>query len=228
MILHNKPRFFTLFFALALSWASTLHAATKPLKVLCFGDSITAGSHINDSFVLKNSWVNLLEARSGGTLQCINAGRSGRKTSGKQQLIPVMKKNPKVDIVILFLGVNDLRNSKQAVLEQCVTNTQWMIDKVKANYGAQIKLIVLSSPGIVPEVMSKHFYNMGYNEKEQVMLNKLRPLYKALAKKNDCLFIDLWGVVTSKYYHEGLHPELPGQAQIAEAVWNGYIKQRTH
>jgi lysophospholipase L1-like esterase len=134
-----------------------------------------------------------------------------------------MEKNPKVKTVILFLGVNDLRNSKPEILERCVTNTQWMIDKVKETYGTNTQIMVLSSPGIVAEVMAEKFRKKGYDEKEQVMLNKLRPRYRELAEKNNCLFVDLWGVVSPKYYHEGLHPELPGQAQIAEAVWNGLV-----
>jgi len=219
----NRHLFNSLTLILVVAVTLTLNAAQNPVRVLCFGDSITEGTHINGKWHGGNSWVNRLENRSGGTLKCINAGRSGRKTSQKQELLPFLKKQKDIDVVILYLGVNDLRVPTEKVLTNCVVNTEWMINKARDAYGEQLKIIILGSPGINASKMIPHFYKMGYDEKEQAMLNRLRPLYKKLAEKKHCDFLDLWGVVSPQNYHEGLHPNIAGQTQTAEAIWIYYI-----
>ena len=63
---------------------------------------------------------------------------------------------------------------------------------------------------------------MGFNEKEQAMLNKLRVHYKQLAAESSCSYLDLWGVVSKGNYTDGLHPNLDGQKQISEKVWQHF------
>lgn len=48
--------------------------ADKPLRVLCFGDSITAGTNIDGKYTLGRSWIDLLEAESDEQLASINEG----------------------------------------------------------------------------------------------------------------------------------------------------------
>jgi acyl-CoA thioesterase-1 len=71
-------------------------------KVVCFGDSITYGA-----LVEQHSWVWLLSSHH-ADVNFINAGRSGRKTTDKAELLPVLTQHSDADYYLIFLGVNDL------------------------------------------------------------------------------------------------------------------------
>ncbi len=102
----DKYLFKPLVLILLIAATLTLNAAQTPIRVLCFGDSITEGTHIKGRWTKGNSWVNILEKRSGGTLKCINAGRSGRKTSQKQELLPFLNKQIEfIKLIVLIISV---------------------------------------------------------------------------------------------------------------------------
>ncbi len=203
-------------------FAGVVASAVNAERVLCFGDSITQGTYIDGKYELNNSWVNILEECSGGTLVAINAGRSGRKTSDRNELSGQIERTKNIDRVLFFLGVNDLRVARESILENCVSNTAWMVEKARAEYGDP-KITIMSSPGLVVGSVSGRFHKKGYDEKEQIMLGKLRGKYREYAEKSNCHFLDLWGVVSPKNYSDGLHPDLAGQKQIAECVWIDYV-----
>ena len=200
--------------------------AKEVLRVLCFGDSVTLGTFVNGKYVINRSWVNILQELVGDKIQMINLGRVGRKTSNKAELIKVIKQNEGIDHLILFLGINDLSIANEDVLNSCVTNTDWMVKK-SCNAYKDVKITIVSSPGLSIGNVIERWHNAGYNEKEQAMLNKLRQKYKQYAETNNCNFIDLWGLVSKENYSDGLHPNLEGQQKIAEAVWNSLIKYDT-
>ena len=215
----NSKRIFASLALLITLSISALSAET----ILCFGDSITQGTYIDGKWNKGNSWVNMLEERSGGALKCINAGRSGRKTSDKKELLPILQKNKDVDRVIFYLGVNDLRISTYEVLKNCTINMKWMVAETRKAYGDDIKIVIIGLPGLSIGHVSQRFYKMGYNEEEQEMLDQLRVHYKKYASNSKCQFLDLWGVVSPQNYSDGLHPNLVGQAQTADAIWVDYI-----
>jgi lysophospholipase L1-like esterase len=78
--------------------------------VVCFGDSITYGAQVDG-----HSWVYFLSQKHPG-IDFVNAGRSGRKTSDKKELLPVLKKYPNANYYLIFLGVNDLKNGNDSMV----------------------------------------------------------------------------------------------------------------
>ncbi|KAA9038051.1 hypothetical protein FW778_14905 [Ginsengibacter hankyongi] len=66
--------------------------------VVCFGDSITYGAKVDGK-----SWAYFLSQDHPG-VNFINAGRSGRKTSDKQELLPVVKQYSNAEYYLIFLG----------------------------------------------------------------------------------------------------------------------------
>ena len=93
-------------------------------QVVCFGDSITYGARVDGK-----SWVYFL-SQDHGSVDFINAGRSGRKTSDKQELLPVLKQHPSANYYLIFLGVNDLKNGNDSMVNSCISNVKWMISKI--------------------------------------------------------------------------------------------------
>lgn len=212
-----------IFFAIFFLTTCTHQAEEEALQILCFGDSITKGTFINNKFVQNNSWVNILQKLGGAKIQVINEGRIGRKTSDKEEILKALKQKRNVDHVILFLGINDLCMAREGILKNCITNTDWMVKRSRESH-KDAKITILSSPGLSIANVTERWYKSGYNEKEQDMLNKLRQKYREYAEMNKCNFLDIWGVVSEKNYSDGLHPNLKGQQQIAEVVWDSLIK----
>jgi lysophospholipase L1-like esterase len=192
---------------------------------LCFGDSITEGTYIDGDWVKYNSWVSEFQKLAGDSFEVINGGKSGRRTFDMDDVGEAVKTYAAIDHVVLFLGVNDLKISTTGVFENCVRNTETMIDRFREAYG-NAEVTILSSPGLdVPNVIPV-FANEGYDSNEQAMLDKLRFRYWDLAKKKHCHFIDLWGVVPPENIYDGLHPATIGQRQIAMAVWRHWKRTR--
>lgn len=191
-------------------------------RVLCFGDSITKGTYIKGKYVGTHNWVTMFDQLSGNKVQTLNGGRSGRKTSDMAGFEQTMNKYRSVDHLIIFLGVNDLRVATDSVLNDCVKNVRTMVESARKRYGQSLGVTMMSSPGLSIGNVSPRFYKLGYNEKEQAMLDKLRVHYKQLAAESSCSYLDLWGVVSKGNYTDGLHPNLDGQKQIADKVWQHF------
>ena len=183
-------------------------------KVVCFGDSITHGAKVDG-----HSWVYFL-SKGHKNINFVNAGRNGRKTSDKDQILPVLKENHDADYFLIFLGVNDLKDGNDSLVNVCVENMKWMINKIRET-NSKTKIVILSPSDINLKTMSVLNVKKKYNENTRQSLKKLEKRYKELAKEESAGFISLLKAVSPSNYADGLHPNLKGQQQIANAVWKG-------
>jgi acyl-CoA thioesterase I len=82
-------------------------ARAGSLKILAFGDSITAGYHLDRRLAFPALLEQMLKA-DGLPAEVINAGISGDTTAqGVQRIGWILKHHPKIDVVLLELGAND-------------------------------------------------------------------------------------------------------------------------
>ena len=186
-------------------------------KVVCFGDSITYGAQVDGK-----SWVYFLSQIHPG-VDFVNAGRSGRKTSDKDELLPVLKQNPNADYYLIFLGVNDLKDGTDSMVNTCVSNMKWMISKIKETDN-HAKIVILAPTDINLKTMNEINVKKKYNENTKQSLYKLEIKYKQLAKEQHTQFISLLHAVSKPNYADGLHPNVDGQKEIANVVWKGLNK----
>jgi len=184
-------------------------------QVVCFGDSITHGAHVNG-----HSWVYFLNQEHNNGVTFINEGRNGRKTADKLELLPVLKKYPHPDYFLIFLGANDLKDGTNAMVDQCVQNMKWMINKVRES-DKNIKIVILAPTDINLNLMSKINVRKKYDENTKHSLYELEKRYKKLAQEEHVHFLSLRHVVSRPNYVDGLHPNIKGQKEIAAAVWKG-------
>ncbi|MBO8130984.1 MAG: SGNH/GDSL hydrolase family protein [Candidatus Marinimicrobia bacterium] len=184
----------------------------NPLKIVAFGDSITAGTYLNGK-----SWVYHLDKQN-DKITVVNAGRNGRKTSDKHELIPVIQNNKDTDIFMIFLGVNDLKDGNDSLVENCVNNVSWMIDMLKQSI-PDVKIYLLSPCDINLETMSELNKQKKYNQNTKNSLYKLNKEYEKLAKRKKVEFISLLKSVSTQNYTDGLHPDSNGQTEIANTIW---------
>ncbi len=190
----------------------------KKIQVVCFGDSITKGAKVNG-----HSWVYFL-SKDHKNINFINEGRNGRKTSDKGELIPILKKYPNANYYLIFLGVNDLKDGNDSLVNNCIDNMKWMIKKIKET-NEEAKIILLSPANINLKTMSKINVKKKYNENTELSLIKLEKKYKNLAAEESVGFISLLKAVSPQNYEDGLHPNEHGQKQIAVVVWKVLGKQ---
>jgi acyl-CoA thioesterase I len=188
-----------------------------PRQVVCFGDSITYGAQVDG-----HSWVYFL-SQEHPDIDFVNAGRSGRKTADKEELLPVLKKYPNANDYLIFLGVNDLKDGNDSMVKSCIENMQWMINEIrKVNNNA--KIVILAPSDINLQTMNEINKSKKYNENTKRSLYKLEKRYKELAKAQNLTFISLLHVVSKPNYADGLHPNIAGQKEIANVVWKGLQK----
>lgn len=186
-------------------------------QVVCFGDSITYGARVDG-----HSWVYFL-TQDHPEVDFVNAGRSGRKTADKAELLPVLKKYPNANDYLIFLGVNDLKNGNDSMVISCVENMQWMINEIR-KVNNKAKIVILAPSDINLQTMADVNKKKEYNENTKESLYKLEKRYKKLAKDQHLGFISLLHVVSKPNYPDGLHPDVAGQKEIEKAVWKGLNK----
>ncbi|HLR36952.1 MAG TPA: SGNH/GDSL hydrolase family protein [Chitinophagaceae bacterium] len=184
-------------------------------QIICFGDSITHGAKVDG-----NSWVYVLQQKNYPGVEFVNEGRSGRKTADKKELLPVLKKYPDAAYYLLFLGVNDLKNGNTSMVNSCIENMKWMMDKIHAE-NPKAKIVLLAPTDINIDIMTQLNKDKKYNWNTKKSLRILEKRYKMLAKKEHAGFISLLHVVSRANYADGLHPNVAGQREIAKAVWEG-------
>lgn len=208
--------FVTVPLALMILTAMTFNNEIKG-KVVCFGDSITHGAKVNG-----HSWVYLL-SKEHKNIEFINEGRNGRKTSDKEELLPVLKKYPDADYFLIFLGVNDLKDGNDSLVNVCIENMKWMISKIRET-NSKTKIVILSPTEINLKTMAALNVKKKYNNNTRISLMKLEKGYKELAKEESVDFISLLKSVSPQNYADGLHPNKKGQQEVANSVWNGLTK----
>lgn len=198
----------TLFLILSAIAASSEISGT----VVCFGDSITHGAKVEGK-----SYVYYL-SRNHPNVNFVNAGRNGRKTSDKKQILPVLEEHPDADYFLIFLGVNDLKDGTPEMVDGCVENMDWMIKQVKQT-NSETKIVIIAPTDINLNTMDSVNVRKKYNSNTKQSLVLLRDRYQQLAKEDSVEFISLLDVVTQPNYVDGLHPNRKGQQEIAGAVW---------
>jgi len=210
-------KFFSLLIIASISALVITAVTNVPRQIVCFGDSITYGAQVDG-----HSWVYFL-SQEHPDINFVNAGRSGRKTSDKEELLPVLKKYPNANDYLIFLGVNDLKDGNDSMVNSCIENMQWMINEIR-KVNSHAKIVILAPSDINLKTMNEINKSKKYNENTKQSLYKLEKRYQELAKAQHLAFISLLHVVSKPNYADGLHPDIAGQKEIANAVWKGLKK----
>jgi acyl-CoA thioesterase-1 len=191
----------SLFMLLAALFLSPGRAMAEPLRILAFGDSLTAGYGLpqEDGFVPQ---LQKALDKMGREAVVINGGVSGDTTAGGVARLDWMLAD-KPDLVILELGANDaLRGLDPAEARR---NLETIILRLKET-GAKILLAGMLAPRNMGDDYAKAFDSM-YPELAQAHGLALYPFF-------------LEGVATKPELNQGdgLHPTKEGIAVIVEGI----------
>ncbi|MCX7797385.1 MAG: SGNH/GDSL hydrolase family protein [Melioribacter sp.] len=212
----NLITYLVQFFVLLMMLSAFMFTQNAKYKILCFGDSITRGAGVEG-----NGWVEQVSKMSDKFLM-INAGRNGRKTSDTLELVPVLEKHLDANLVLIMLGVNDLKNGNDSLVNLCVSNMKWMITQVKTKL-TKAQILLIAPCNISFETMSEINKQKRYNENTYNSLIKLEKEYEKLATEEKVNFISLFNVVSPKNFLDGVHPNIEGHREIAEIIYKKIV-----
>lgn len=200
-------------------------------RVLCYGDSNTWGkvsSPEGKRYPVNVRWTGQLQIRLGNQYEIIEEGLGGRTTifddplrgegkNGKRYLTPCLESHNPIDIIILFLGTNDLKERFNQTPENIALNIEELIkiiQQVGVNKNGKPPKIILISPPLVDESVPGVQDNYkGAEEKSK----KLGDFYAQVAKRDDCDFVDIAKYVTP-YKIDGYHLSEESHSKIAEIL----------
>jgi len=200
------------------------------ITVLCYGDSNTRGSTPTaDRYSSNIRWTGLLQERLGVGYYIIEEGLGGRTTAlddlpdrpgknGKTYLLPCLDSHNPIDIVIMMLGTNDLKERFNQTPKDISQNVEGLVKIIKErgiDRNNKPPKIILLSPPIVDETVPSTKENFkGAGEKSK----QLASLYQEVAKNYGCEFIDISKIVQPSK-GDGLHLEPEGHSKIARVLF---------
>ena len=176
---------------------------TNKPKILAFGDSLTIGLGLTE----KESYPSLLQEKlktDGYDYEVLNAGMSGDTSGGGLERIDWSLNQPKIEIMILELGANDIL--KGLSIEQMKANLTQIIRKAKAR-DVKVLLCGMYAPlnlgGERGRVINKAFQDLATEEKVQFMP----------------FFLEGVGGVPKLNQADGIHPNPEGTRLVADNIY---------
>ncbi len=179
-------------------------------RVVCFGDSITAGKY-----------PGILAKRMPG-IRVINAGAGGNTTdAGLNRMdIDVLSKNP--DVVLIMFGTNDsvltAPGKYKVALPKFKANLEKMVVRCRARGATPVLATLL--PIVEAPYYTRH--PKAYYEPEgglAAILERYRAVTMAVAKACFVPLVDMNRLIQADETHikpDGVHPNKFGEAAIAE------------
>lgn len=186
----------------------------KPLRVLCFGDSITRGTALLKE-EKSSVWPLVIEKQSAGKMRLINEGKGGRPTDSVKEFGSVLQNHADIEVLLIALGTNDSRDISDKCVPNAVKNIKQIIElgrKEKANR----HVLLVGPPNINKNALGPT--KPIANEREQ-KLKELNEAFKQLAQETSCDFVSLFGIVPdNSLQRDGVHPDAKGNEAIAKVI----------
>src|SRR6185436_322359 len=195
-------------------------------RILCYGDSNTWGYNpvTQDRFSKQERWTGSLSQALGSDYDVIEEGLNGRTTvwddpiegykNGREYLIPCLETHKPLDLVIIFLGVNDLKKRFSLSAYDIAEGARVLAQIVqKSNTGIMngAPQILLIAPPPVGKLTAFAEMFEGAEPKSQ----KFADHYSRVAAEMRCPFLDASTIITSSDL-DGIHFEQSEHAKLGQ------------
>ena len=189
--------------------------------ILCYGDSNTWGYPAVETYPIPNTqrygidvrWGSVMRSALGDGYTVIEEGLSGRTTvrddpdgehlNGKRYLLPCLQSHAPLDLVIILLGLNDLKGYFGVSAADVANGADELVDIVQKSEtgpnGIAPRVLLISPP---PSERLSVFAEMFAGSEPKSRL--LAGLYKQVAAKRDCRFFDAGSLIRSSD-RDGIH-----------------------
>lgn len=210
-------------------WYNIKYMNTNPnaKRILCYGDSNTRGMiPITGGFYpVSISWPGQLQNILGSNFEIISEGLYGRTIvaeeigkswkTGITHLEAILKSHIPLDVLIIMLGTNDIKDRHNLSANQIGEHLEQLIIKAKEvlkNYKTSI--IIICPPSVITPDNGLPLERMSAGPEKFIFLPKL---YKDVAEKNNCLYINA-GESIKLNDTDGYHLNENGHKKLAEVV----------
>ena len=181
-------------------------------KIICYGDSNTFGYNPKDAsrYDENTRWTSILQKNLAPGYEVINEGMCDRTGfvynpkgdlfSSTKYFFELMSKSGTIDVLILWIGTNDLQfqyNISMDIIERGLENLI-RIAQCKA------KKIIIIPPTILSERVLDGFFRYQFNETSIIKSKLVGEIYQTLADKYHCEFFDVNKIVNPSDT-DGLH-----------------------
>jgi lysophospholipase L1-like esterase len=197
-------------------------------RILCYGDSNTWGYNpvTQDRFGKHERWTGQLSQALGDDYDVIEEGLNGRTTvwddpiegykNGREYLIPCLETHKPLDLVIIFLGVNDLKKRFSLSAYDIANGAGVLVEVVqKSNTGITdaAPMVLLIAPPPVGKLTD--FAEMFEGAEAKSL--RFAQHYRRVASELGCALFDASTVIVSSDL-DGIHFEQNEHAKLGQAV----------
>ena len=197
--------------------------------IMCYGDSNTWGAdpETGERFAEDVRWPGVLRSRLGEGYRVVEEGLNGRTTvredpiegahkDGRAYLTPCLETHAPLDLVVLMLGTNDLKERFDASASDIAQGAASLADIIRRSGcgpGGGAPEVLLVSPPPVGELTDYVEMFEGAGEKSA----RFAGYYEQFAEQQGCHFLDASGVISSSDV-DGIHLEAGEHRKLGEAV----------
>ena len=199
--------------------------------ILCYGDSNTWGYNprLKSRYSKDERWTGALRKQLGEGYFVIEEGLNGRTTvwddpiegehkNGKTYLFPCLESHAPLDLVVVMLGTNDLKNRFGLSAYDIAKGAETLVQIIqKSGFGqdGQSPKVLLIAPPSLAQLAGTDFAEMfaGGEEKSR----QLADAYRRVAAEIGCEFLDAGSVIASSPV-DAIHIDPEEHQTLAVAV----------
>ncbi len=199
--------------------------------ILCYGDSNTWGFIPGkaERYEFCERWPGVMENILGSDYRVYENALNGRTTvfhdpieegrNGRVGFESTLLANSPLDAVIIALGVNDTKNrfSKEP------WDIGWAMDlligyvkKVPCGQAGKEPKIIVASPALMGDDWGDTLHGTVFSERSKEKAKELGEVYKIIAQRNDCAFVDVGSF--AKATGDGIHLSKETHAKIGKVM----------
>ncbi len=199
--------------------------------ILCYGDSNTWGAKplSFDRYGWDERWTGVMSQTLGSGYHIYENGLNGRTTvfddpveidrNGRIALNVTMMVNAPLDLVIVMLGTNDIKDRICASPWDIGWGMELLVKEIKKpDYGyGKPPQVLIAAPVVINTDWEEGcmLYTM-FSDESVKKSKELPQIYEYIAKKNDCHFIDVSKIV--KPERDGVHLLEHAHATVGKAM----------
>jgi lysophospholipase L1-like esterase len=216
-----------------------IYKETDMKNILCYGDSNTYGYNPENGkrYPENIRWTGRLLSLLGSDYRVIEEGCNGRTTvftdpieswkRGIDYLRPCLNSHKPIDLVILMLGSNDLKEMYHATAEEIADGAGQLVEVIKTfteeKQGFVPKILLMAPPKIGAGINNSPF-NAQFNETAIERSSRFPELYKKVADEKNCIFINTADYIKSSE-KDSLHLDVDAHARLAEEIFKAIKKE---
>lgn len=201
-------------------------------NILCYGDSNTWGHNPADCtrFDKSTRWTGLLADMLGSGFNIIEEGLCGRTTvfddcysvgrNGLSMFVPCMQSHQPLDIIIIMLGTNDLRQEFNIMPKEIARGVREIARHALCSMYNELyppaKLLIISPVHIQRSVMNG-FFNEMYGEESIKKSEQLAAALENTAKELNAYFLDA-ALYAKASDTDGIHMDAQAHKALSYAV----------